>query len=110
MSSDQQQRQQNVSNWVLQIYANGKPLMLTEFGYNVTHAKKRMHGSLRHKNLNEIYFPGSAEPAIPKNATIYVWNGYWDDNNEKVFVQVDSLEEAVNQGWFQCARGTLLFA
>lgn len=97
--------------WVLQIYINDEtPVFLVNTGSNALHAQKRMHGSIRHKNLNEFLFPGSAlTVADLHKSRLSVWNGYYDETTgEKQWISVDNLEDAINQGWLERATGTLV--
>ena len=115
MSYDQRaldQPQQHMSLWVLHLYINDSPVMLVNSGYNAKHAQKRMLGSVQRKNLNQTLFPGTKAglALINHDAKLSVWNGYWDENEEKVFIPVDDLVDAINQAWLEKATGTLVMA
>lgn len=111
--SNENKENRPASLWKLELYFGDEPAVLVEYGFNAIHAQKRMLGSLRSGKLHEHPFPGSRlslRTAIEYPKALQVWNGYFDDKGQKVWVPADNLFDAINQGWLERCNGALFMA
>lgn len=88
--------------WKLTGWIGDVPFCLVEMGYNVAHARKRLLRTARASSFSEEIFPYArlnAKTALNSDNPICVWDGTKDEWGCKNMMRVNSLEQAIQQGW-----------